>query len=167
MNVVFGRLSATDVRIFLNGRGTSGLHIAALEVIATHGFINFPQVAEMININPSTLRPRVANLFAAGMLATVVGGSFFWITQRGRVFLRICALISDGRDSSELRYILSRLDIAAAGQLRSDLLPSAAESSLIDEVHTSATQLGTVVSGGPYLPDPPHFGFGNSSWVER
>src|SRR5437879_4985859 len=45
LNVLFGRLSATDVALFLNSTGIPGVSLAALEAIGLFGFFNFPELA--------------------------------------------------------------------------------------------------------------------------
>lgn len=177
MNVVFGRLAASDVLIFLNGLGIRGLQIAALEVIARDGFTNFPALGRAIGINPSTVRPRVINLLAAGMLKTRVGASVYYLTQRGRVFLRIAALVSGGAVvGPELEFILRRLGLLAAGDFLDELPeldPSRPFSGpplrrLVDEVNASRDAFGIPISGGPYADDPTgRFIPGDPDWVER
>lgn len=112
LNVLFGRLQAVDVDMFLQGTGIHGLLLAALDGIALHGFVNFPSLAKPLDINPSTLRPRVFALFAAGMLEQLAGASIYRATTRARVLLRICNLLLPGQAiGSELGYILQRLDL--------------------------------------------------------
>lgn len=41
LNVLFGRLNATDVGMLLQGNGIPGLLIAVLDEVARHGFFNF------------------------------------------------------------------------------------------------------------------------------
>jgi hypothetical protein len=68
LNVLFGRLAAEDVDMFLQGTGIPGLLLAVLEAIACGGFVNFPSLAEPLDMKPSTLRARVQTLLAAGLL---------------------------------------------------------------------------------------------------
>ncbi|MEU7971280.1 hypothetical protein AB0B48_04490 [Micromonospora sp. NPDC049089] len=112
MNILFGRLQAADVSLFLQGTSISGLLLAALEHIALNGFFNFPELGRSLGANPTTLRPRVQTLLTAGLLVQMPGNSMFSATPRAGIFLRICSLLARDRGAStELAYILDRLDL--------------------------------------------------------
>jgi hypothetical protein len=116
LNVLFGRLQASDIDILLQGTGIQGLLLAVLDQIALNGFFNFPELGRALSMNPSTIRPRVFSLFAAGMLDQMPGGSMFRVTTRARVLLRICHLIlRDRLISPELEFVLQRLGIGSGG----------------------------------------------------
>jgi hypothetical protein len=113
LNVLFGRLSALDVRFFLASAGIPGLLLAALYVIAKEGFVNYPQLAQRLNVSASTLRPRVAALVTAGFLWTLPAMSLYYVSARGRVFLDICheLVVAGDRLGPELAYILGLLEL--------------------------------------------------------
>ncbi|MGW4094057.1 hypothetical protein [Nocardia sp. NPDC004750] len=114
LNVLFGRLSAMDIELFLNGCGIPGLLAATLEEIVMHGFLNFPALGKSLGMSPSTLRPRVFLLVTAGMLEQGVNASYYRASPRARVFLRICHLLLRGGDvEADLRYILERLGLGS------------------------------------------------------
>jgi hypothetical protein len=102
LNVLFGQLTKTDIELFLQASGQLGQSFAILREIATNGFVNFPTLAKAVAASPSTLRLRVSNLVAAGMLQQAVDGSFFRATRRARVLMRIVYLLL--RERSLSRY---------------------------------------------------------------
>lgn len=164
LNVLFGRLTATDVHLFLNGLGISGLLLASLECIAVHGFMNMPALARHLNglINPSTVRPRVFHLNTAGMLYTMPQAQAYAVTQRAKIFLQICSLLARGTVSSELKYILKRLDLdVSTARIGSADSPEFERSSpthrgmmLMTEIDATRNNFGIEISGGPYVDDP-------------
>jgi hypothetical protein len=113
MNVLFGRLQAHDVSIFLQGTGIEGLLLAILNEIACNGFWNYPELGRSLDMKPTTLRPRVQTLLAAGMLAQKPQGSLFAATPRAGIFLRICSLMARELISAELVFVLSKLDLGS------------------------------------------------------
>jgi hypothetical protein len=183
LNVVFGRLAGSDIQLFLLGVGIRGLQIAILETIALDGFLNFPALAQPLKMKPTTLRSRVANLVAAGMLRTPIDASLYAVTQRGRVFLRICALLRGSDVGPELTFILDRLGLLVDGRGPDAWRPRDAPflgfrspptghqhlQLLIDEIDASQDAFGIEISGGPYEDDPAgRFAAPTDlTWVER
>jgi hypothetical protein len=148
LNVLFGRLQALDISLFLQGTGIRGLLLATLEEIALNGFVNFTVLANALQMKPSTLRSRVQALLAAGMLAQMPGKSMFAATPRAAILLRICALLRSPSISSELAFILERLDLGGATTydplpaksdefLKLPFSPEGKRVRLLDEIHAS------------------------------
>lgn len=157
LNVVLGKLTSIDILIFLRENGIAGLELACLEKIGRNGFVNFPSLAKDLgpDIKPTTLRVRVANLAAAGMLRSPLREGIYWLTQRGRVFLKICALLTSGNATTELLYIARHLGLfeetpANMGAER----PSSTGLLLLAEISACEGQMGVRLSGGPYEDDP-------------
>jgi len=143
--------------------GEPGVSLAALEAIGLFGFFNFPELANNLggSINPSTLRPRVQALVTAGMLETALRASLYRISQRGRVFLQLCNLISRQQViNAELAIILERLALDASREpiqafegLRETLgvdAPLHRRRWLGFEVVAARKDFGVPISGGPY-----------------
>ncbi|WP_280297082.1 hypothetical protein [Nocardia abscessus] len=179
LNVLFGRLSSSDIDFFLNGLGIPGLLMATLNEIAVNGFLNFPTLGKVLNSNPTTLRPRVSTLVAAGMLEQAARGSFYRATPRARVFLRICHLLLRGAMiGAELAFILNRLNLGDGTAVRiaspDDMVSMQFSSEmkraiLLHELHHAIKEFGASFSGEgfllgsrPDLPEPP-----GVTWVGR
>lgn len=174
LNVLFGRIAAVDIEILLQGTGIPGLLLAALNAIATTGFFNFPALGRSVGANPSTLRPRVQSLLAAGMLDQAVDGSYFRATQRGRVVLRIARLLlRDPVIRPELAFILDRLGLSDSTRLPAlasdrqdpgDFGPAAKRARFIGEASAAHEQFGSDL-GVTFLFDDPYVR--DMNWVGR
>lgn len=178
MNVLFGRLTSTDIVMFLDATGISGLLLAALESIALYGFTNYSGLAAGLGMASATVRSRVQSLWAAGMLLTAPSAALFRPTQRARIFLKICSLLKPEEETGpELAFILSRLGLSSErGPVRpyKSLEERIAEPgdtpldrrrSLMLEVAEARNNFGVPVSGGPYLPDDSYHS--RVSWIGR
>jgi hypothetical protein len=164
LNIVFGRLSAVDVRFFLANASMPGLLLATLHTIAKQGFFNYTTLSKAVGVSASTLRPRISALVTSGMLGTYPAEAMYFVSSRGRVLLDICYQISkSGSDiTPELSYILDLLQInlnqaqvddyysLEAWQLRS---PADGGSMLLGELHAAATRFGVDMEGPPYQID--------------
>lgn len=176
LNVLFGRLNATDVGMLLQGTGIPGLLIAVLDEVARHGFFNFPALGRALDTNPTTLRPRVFSLVAAGMLDQAAQASLFRATQRGRVMLKVCSLLlRDRMIGPELAFVLDRLDLgsdpAVPNPVPLDALIGLGFSAvdrrkwLVTEADAAVTRFGVELSGeGFVVDDPQHSGM---IWIGR
>jgi hypothetical protein len=160
LNVLFGRLSALDVRFFLAQSTMPGLLLAVLYVIAKEGFTNYPRLAKRLNVNASTLRPRVAALVTAGFLWTFPAASLYFVSARGRVFLDICheLAVTGQQLGPELSYILSLLEldidlrtpISRSIETWGSSLPSDKGLRLRAEIGDAMTTYGVELEGPPY-----------------
>lgn len=167
LNILFDNLTTMDIDLFLNGAGVYGLLLSVLEIIATKGFVNFPSLARDLGnrVHPSTLRPRLQHLVTSGMLETLLYSSVYRLTQRARVFLQICGLITeDCQPTPELAFTLDHLQL----DIRS--LPEGFDQTffvsefghtppertlrLLQEIIAAKQSFGISVSGGPYGDDP-------------
>lgn len=180
LNVLFGRLGAVDVALFLQGTGIPGLLLASLEAIAVHGFFNFPALAAQVGeVKPSTLRPRVQSLVAAGMLSQAKRASYYRITPRARVFLQVCHLL-ERTDSvgPELSYVLNVLGLGSTSVVDvPDTLdqeislgngPEDSRARLIFEARAAKQQFGASLRGVGYpQPSEPDGPVSNGSADER
>ncbi|MQA85749.1 MAG: hypothetical protein GEV03_14290 [Streptosporangiales bacterium] len=92
MNVLFGRLTSADIAMFLSVATMPGLLLACLEEMAVGGMLNFADLADRLDSKSSTTRARVHSLWAAGMVQQLNGAVFYRLTQRARVFLKVCHL---------------------------------------------------------------------------
>lgn len=126
MNVVFGNLSAEDVRFFVRTSGLAGLHLALLYVISTtrEPSLGTPHwrtrdLATQLGVSPGAVRERLLRLLGCGFLAQFGGGATLTrTTLKGRVFLDLCGELhrqtSAGRMSAEMRQILRLLEMRYA-----------------------------------------------------
>lgn len=136
-NVVFGRLSATDVQIFISASGLVGLPLALLCYIAENTIGNIARPSEALGVSAGPLRERLLILQAAGFVGAPNGRAGYTlineVTPRGRVFLDLLGRIekerASGAMSPELRYVLGKLGLTpndeVPGQLDSDIPRSA------------------------------------------
>ncbi|MEV4757307.1 hypothetical protein AB0J86_19625 [Micromonospora sp. NPDC049559] len=176
LNVLFGRLTASDVDLFLQGTGIPGLLLAALENIASHGFINFPTLARPLGMKPSTLRSRVQSLLTAGMLTQQVGASVFSATPRAAIFLRACRLLARHPViSGELAFILQRLGLwegtanpptptSLEELLTIPYTPIKKRQKLLFEIQSATIQFGVSFANESYLVTDPTR---EDNWVGR
>ncbi|MEM7147554.1 MAG: hypothetical protein AAF591_20730 [Verrucomicrobiota bacterium] len=114
-NVVFGRLTADDIRLFLNTGGTPGLNLAILYDIATRGYRNIPKLTDRLGISSGPVREKLPLIAGAGFISTPIGDLAYEDTAKGRVFLELIArIVSEYRSSTishELAFILEKLDL--------------------------------------------------------
>jgi len=165
LNIVFGRLSATDVRFFLANTAIPGLLLATLYEIAKNGFGNYASLSQAVGVSSSTLRPRVSALVTSGMLGTYPAASMYFVSSRGRVLLDICHQISKNANeiTPELSYILELLQVNLNHDPGADIYsldawglrsPSDSGLRLLGEIHAVARQFGIELQGPPYQVDP-------------
>ncbi|MFD8631353.1 hypothetical protein [Streptomyces sp. NPDC059533] len=121
MNVVFGNLTAEDVRFFGRTSGLAGLHLALLFVISTASeeFSSTRDLAEKLQVSQGAVRERLIRLAGCGLLRQFGGGATrAGATLKGRVFLDFCGVlrreISSGSLSAELLHLMRLLDMRYA-----------------------------------------------------
>lgn len=116
-NVIFGNLTATDIRIFLSDSGTYGLNLAVLYEIATNGFLNYPNLSKRVGVSAGALREKVLRLVGSGFIWQVGRGSSYYVSLKGRVFLELLNRIleelqfAQSEQSYELIFVLNRLGL--------------------------------------------------------
>lgn len=120
-NVVFGRLSAQDVAVFLSASGTVGLTFALFLYIAREGMIgNIAEPKSALGVSAGPIRERLLVLQAAGFVGAPNGrpgvSLINELTAKGRVFLDVVARLSTELRSvsisEEFHYILEKLGCA-------------------------------------------------------
>ena len=143
MNVVFGNLTAEDVRFFVRTSGIAGLHLSLLHVISTSDerYMKAGDLATRLGVSSGAIRERLLRLLGCGFVTQFGGGATrSQATLKGRVFLDLCGemqrQIASGRLEPELLQILRLLEMRYA--------PSA--------VTTSA---GSLHLAGPLLTEVP------------
>jgi hypothetical protein len=125
MNVVFGNLTAEDVRFFVRTSGIAGLHLALLCMISTEPepylqpYLQTKDLAARLGVSPGAVRERVLRLLGCGFIAQFGGGaSLTKATLKGRVFLDFCGELqrqtSIGGPNAEMLQILQLLDMRYA-----------------------------------------------------
>ncbi|MBD1807837.1 hypothetical protein H6F98_20630 [Microcoleus sp. FACHB-SPT15] len=118
-NVIFGNLTATDIRIFLNTSGRFGLNLAVLYEIAVNGFLNYPALSKRLEVSSGSLREKVFMLVGSGLIWQLGRGSFYYVSLKGRVFLEMLNKILEEVQfektelSYELLFVLNRLGLDA------------------------------------------------------
>ena len=115
LNVVLGNLSPENIGLVIRSSGIVGLDIALLANIAYCGFTNLAKTARTLCVSPNPARERIVRLLGCGFLDQPdPGGSFFYVTVRGRVFLELCREIVSSNDhpGPELERILQILELA-------------------------------------------------------
>ncbi|WP_431995761.1 hypothetical protein [Streptomyces griseoflavus] len=121
MNVVFGNLTAEDVRFFVRTSGLAGLHLALLFVIsiAAEEFSRIRDLAEKLQVSQGAVRERLIRLLGCGFLRQFGGGvTLAGATLKGRVFLDFCGVlrreVGSGEMSAELLHLMNLLDMRYA-----------------------------------------------------
>ncbi|MFS8202627.1 hypothetical protein ACLVWQ_28565 [Streptomyces sp. CWNU-52B] len=121
MNIVFGNLTAEDVRFFVRTSGLVGLHIALLFFIstATEEYSRVRDLAEKLEVSPGAIRERLIRLSGCGFLRQFGGGATLaGVTLKGRVFLDFCGVlrceVSSENISAELLHLMRLLDMRYA-----------------------------------------------------
>jgi hypothetical protein len=119
MNVVFGNLTGSDIRFFLNELGIPGLHLALLYDIANYGFRNYADVSKRLSISSSTLRARYQVILGSGFIyepySPEKAGYGALVSLKGRVFLKLIEQVyqqyCEKQIAPELEFLLRKLDI--------------------------------------------------------
>lgn len=113
-NVVFGRLTTEDVRLFLSSSGVSGLNLAILHRIATQGFYNISRLKEQLSVSAGPIREKLPLLAGIGFVSKLTGISMYDDTQKGRLFLELASRIwNEHRNpplTAEIVYVLKKLN---------------------------------------------------------
>ncbi len=121
MNVVFGNLTAEDVRFFIRTTGSPGLHLALLHMMSTsqEQYLRIKDLADSLGASPGAIRERLLRLVGCGFIAQSGGGATpAGATVRGRVFLDLCGElqyeVAAGQLSPETLQILRLLELRYA-----------------------------------------------------
>lgn len=117
--VVFGKLTAQDVRVFAQHGGPLGLKIAALYAITTVGFEHGPTFERYLGIRGSPLREVVAMLTGVGLVLAPAFSVQRVPTIKGRFLLDLARLLTFERKalsdwSDETKLILHHLGVDSA-----------------------------------------------------
>jgi hypothetical protein len=112
-NVVFGRITADDIKFFLRSTGIIGLNLLLLYEIATNGFINIADMSKRIGVSPGPIREKLIILAGSGFIHSPSRGLFYEVTPKGRLFLDLLRRLSyelhERNLSPELEYVLDKL----------------------------------------------------------
>lgn len=121
MNVVFGNLTAEDVRFFVRTSGLAGLHLALLFTISTAAeeYSRVRDLAEILQVSQGAIRERLIRLSGSGFLRQFGGGATLaGATLKGRVFLDLCGVLRREAASevlsAELLHLMRLLDMRYA-----------------------------------------------------
>ena len=113
-NVVFGRITSGDIRLFLGASGIAGLNLVVLHNIATEGFINIAGLHQRLGVSAGPIREKLLILSGAGFITKPIGVLKYEVTPKGRVFLDILGrLVIEYHGESigtELAYVLTKLE---------------------------------------------------------
>lgn len=115
-NVVFGNLTAQNIRFFLDATGVQGLNLALLYIISTDEdpHHNITSLAQRVEMSSGPVREKLMLLKGAGFISNPIGAILYRTTLRGRVFLdlarRLFIELQTPVLSEELKYILRKLD---------------------------------------------------------
>lgn len=117
--VVFGKLSASDVRTFGLHGGPVGLKMAALHVISTVGFEHGPTLEKAVGAKGSPLREAIAMLTGLGLIAAPTFSVQRVPTIKGRFLIDLARLLTFEREtlsdwSDETKLILNYLKLDPA-----------------------------------------------------
>jgi DNA-binding Lrp family transcriptional regulator len=120
MNVVFGNLTAGDVRAFVRTSGHPGLHLAVLYLISVSqdSRIGTVDLANLLQVSSGAVRERLLRLAGCGFLRQFGGVvTPTEVTLKGRVFLDLCGQLKkqvSKQVSTEMLQILRLLDMRYA-----------------------------------------------------
>ena len=122
MNVVFGNLTAEDVRFFVGTSGIAGLHLALLYVISTTPKYHMQTIKSLgiqLGVSAGAIRERLLRLRGCGFVNEANDNVIIAkTTLKGRVFLDLCGQlqrqISTGRLNAEMLQILRLLEMRYA-----------------------------------------------------
>jgi len=114
MNVVFGNLSARDLRLFVVSGGILGLGVAILHYIAVHGFTNITAMVKDLRLRSGgPAREKLIWLESLGFVAAPDMAAYYEPTVKGKVMLELFRRLDDeltsGALSAEMTYLLERL----------------------------------------------------------
>ncbi|KQS03624.1 hypothetical protein ASG11_04650 [Sphingomonas sp. Leaf357] len=117
--VVFGKLTAHDVRVFARHGGPTGLKIAALHAIDTVGFEHGPTFESQLGTRGSPLREVLAMLTGVGLIVAPTYSNQRLPTLKVRFLLDLARLLTFERAtltdwSDELTFILQHLGVDPA-----------------------------------------------------
>ena len=115
--VVFGKLTAADVRTFALHGGPFGLKMAALHVVATSGYYHGPTFQDEVGSKGSPLREVLAMLTGVGLIISDGPSVQRVATIKGRFLLDLARRLTfewrSGKGwSEEIRLVLNHLRIA-------------------------------------------------------
>lgn len=118
MNIVFGNLTANDVRFFVRTGGLAGLHLAVLCVISGSEVPHLRpgEIGAQLNVSSGAVRERLLRLLGCGFLSQFGGGATLTLaTLKGRVFLDLCTELwrqhNEGQINAEMLQIFRLLDM--------------------------------------------------------
>ena len=114
--VVFGKLTAQDVRVFAQHGGPFGLKIAVLQAINTVGLEHGPTFEKQLGTRGSPLREVIAMLTGVGLVAAPAFSIQRVPTLKGRFLLDLARLLTFERGtqkdwSEETKLILRYLNV--------------------------------------------------------
>src|SRR2546421_1082138 len=82
-SVIFGNLTANDIRFFLGLPGIPGLNLAVLYEIATRGFVSYSLLSKWLKVSINPVREKVLILQGCGLVSIAGSGSPF-VSLKGR-----------------------------------------------------------------------------------
>lgn len=165
-NVVFGRITSDDIRLFLAVSGIPGLNLVILHNIATEGFINIATLQKRLGVSAGPIREKLPVLTGAGFISKPIGALMFEVTSKGRVFLDILSRLVTGYHaksiSAELTYVLTRLNCPPVPEAEADsneeVFPRQLFISLIRTTHHAMRQWGIDLTRIEYADKKPSNG---------
>ncbi|MEV4994097.1 hypothetical protein [Streptomyces niveus] len=120
MNVVFGNLTAEDVRFFVRTGGKPGLHLAILHAVSTSpNECTLRDLSDSLGVSQGPNRERLLCLLGCGFLSQFGGGvTLTGATLKGRVFLDLCGELRrqtlSRQLTAEIQQIMRLLDMRYA-----------------------------------------------------
>ncbi|WP_153040556.1 hypothetical protein [Actinoplanes sp. TFC3] len=193
MNVVFGNLTAEDVRFFVRTSGTPGLHFSLLHAISTSRdeYSRLKDLAESLDVSQGAIRERLIRLLGSGFLSQFGGGATLaQATSKGRLFLDLSSQLwiesRKGVLSDELLHILRLLEMVfdpKRNELATSTLhlagpaltedPSMVTARIIATIDAAVSRWGIDIeniehiSANPRAEFNPYLGEGRRQFVER
>jgi hypothetical protein len=116
LHVVFGKLSARDVRYFLHTESShlstdEGLNLRLLHYLRQRDFISLRSTAANFDTTPARIRERMQVLRGAEFIEPK--SASFFLTEKGQVFLELVDRLAEesraGSFSYELYYFFDRI----------------------------------------------------------